>query len=50
MIMDSIFNVNITRFSCCLTVTRRVTLVELEWLILSEYLSSPTVFSEFRVV
>ena len=50
MIMDSIYNFNITRFLCCLTVTRRVTLVELEWLILAEYLSSPTVFSEFRVV
>ena len=50
MIMDSIYNFNITRFSCCLTVTRRVPVVELEWLILAEYLSFPTVFSEFRVV
>ena len=50
MIMDSIYNFNITRFSCCLTVTRRVPLVVQEWLILAEYLSSPTVFSEFCVV
>jgi hypothetical protein len=27
-----------------------VPLVVLEWLVLAEYLSSPTVFSEFRVV
>ena len=50
MIMDIIYNFNITRFSCCFTVTRRVPLVVLEWLILAEYLSSPTVFSQFRVV
>jgi hypothetical protein len=35
MIMDSIYNFNITWFSCCFTVTRRVPLVELEWLILA---------------
>ena len=49
MILDSIYNFNITRFSCWLTVKRRVPLVELEWLILPEHLSSPTISSEFRV-
>ena len=42
-------DVNIRWCSCCLTVTRRVSLVEQELLTLPEHLSLPRVYCEVRV-